>query len=1015
MPLMIKSVNAQVHFKEKSMFNFFKKKQKQQPDLVGEIVEKIMLPVVYDADLEKALNETFRPAFVGDDAAIEDESGVLNVDILRYYARANFRLTPQIQEELIKYWAINRACLMPVQDCLRNWYELVAEEQESVPEQVSKVITAFNKEFDFVKKLEDALYYSRVYGIRVCIFQFEGLTPEHYENPINWETLKNHKYKGFFMLSPQYCIPVQFEMNDPMRFRQVNYWKAANVKYHHSWVRLIHHCEVPANQLPMYLGGGVSLIQEIYEKVYQADQAANDALGILFTKNLQVQKGDIVSAMTNQKEFEEKIAWQTRLTGQFRRIFIGIDEDFQNIERSLQGVDELFGHYYEIVAAVAKIPNNRFMMTQLTGFAASGEAEDRIYNSSNLSTLQVKLNPLIEMHNKAILITNGLDYENITIQWNKCGALTEAELADIQGKRIANDVQLVQSQIIAPEKAAERLSKDKDSGYSHIDLMQPEMGNNPLDGLDFSMFANAGEPVQTADAEKWITVGGGTNAETGEGSGRHVQLDTETGVILKGFGKGKTLEQAFNPEPVTERQKVARKISEAGAKQHGGTEREYRNLGVTKGQADSFASEYLKSGNVPEGHLEDAVKDYPFLAEQGGDDWLNELESGYSENNVIQKPKNSIGYKEEFDKKDSPKNSDLRLSARFVTKQDKKTLTDLLFKNGFSDVKVILREGKTWTNNCIYVNGQGNYKDWSIERNTKLMRLLEDNGYYNRDYEYEKEWLERGVANPPLIAVHPTKLSDELGNSYQPQKNNDNETTGNNHSESMKDSDISSSLLNFFEEKQNKLSDVINDYKTKQKDDEEFLKSRNYSSDAIATVQSSAAAKLAPFHELFGIDPNDKNNVFKNNKPRAIEQLKEKFNKLGVTNLIDFIDKFEKFQSYNTSSPQSSNIPEWHLKEAVTKQPTQSPIESQAAGIVTQEKDRAKWKESQTTDSRPLQAGDVINLDGYSVLIENPKGSVRKWTDSAGRSGESVLTCHYGELQGYTGADDDYLDVFIVD
>jgi len=478
------------------MFNIFKK-TKKQPDIIGEVIEKIMMPVAYDSELEKALNETFNPAFVGDDSPdVTDESGVLNIDILRYFARANYRLTPQIQEEFIKYWAINRACLMPVQDCLRNGYELVAEGQEQVPDTHLKAIAAFNKEFNLPKKLEDALYYSRVYGIRVCIFQFEGLTREHYENPINWETLKSHKYKGFFMLSPQYCIPVQFEMNDPMRFRQVNYWKAANQKYHHSWVRIIHHCEVPANQLPAYLGGGVSLIQECYEHVYQAIQASNESLQILFTKNLTVRKGDTAAAILNQAEFEQKMSFFARMTGQFRQLFISNDEDYQNIERSLQGVEDLFAKYYEIVAAVAKIPNNRFMMTQLTGFAASGEAEDRIYNSSNLSTLQVKVNPLIEFHNKAILVTNGLDHENITIEWNKCGALTESELADIQGKRIANDVQLVSSQIIAPDKAAERLSKDKDSGYAGIDLMQAELGGNPLEGLDFSMFAN---PVQTAD------------------------------------------------------------------------------------------------------------------------------------------------------------------------------------------------------------------------------------------------------------------------------------------------------------------------------------------------------------------------------------------------------------------------------------------------------------------------------------------------------------------------------------
>jgi len=108
---------------------------------------------------------------------------------------------------------------------------------------------------------------------------------------------------------------------------------------------------------------------------------------------------------------------------------------------------------------------------------------------------------------------------------------------------------------------------------------------------------------------KWITTGGGKSAETGEGKGRHIQLDTTTGIITKGFGAGKTLKEAFNPEPKTDRQKLGRKIAEAGAKKHGGDERQYRNLGVTKGQADSFAREYLKSGEIPEGHLREALED----------------------------------------------------------------------------------------------------------------------------------------------------------------------------------------------------------------------------------------------------------------------------------------------------------------------------------------------------------------------------------------------------------------------
>lgn len=85
--------------------------------------------------------------------------------------------------------------------------------------------------------------------------------------------------------------------------------------------------------------------------------------------------------------------------------------------------------------------------------------------------------------------------------------------------------------------------------------------------------------------DPWITIGGGTNAETGEGTGRKFQIEKGTGKILKGGGagmQGKTFKEAFS-EPKTERQKVGRKIAEAGAAKHGGNERDYRNLGVTKG------------------------------------------------------------------------------------------------------------------------------------------------------------------------------------------------------------------------------------------------------------------------------------------------------------------------------------------------------------------------------------------------------------------------------------------------
>jgi len=727
------------------MFNLFRKKTPKQPDIIGEIVEKLMLP---DTIGDKV--------FVGDDApTVSDESGVLNIDELRYFARCNYRLTPQIQRELAKYWAISRACRMPVEDCLRNGYELIGKAQEQVPDSHIKTIATFNEEFKFSERLESVLYWSRVYGIRVCVFQFEGLTDDHYANPINWETLKSYKYKGFFALSPQYCVPTEFEFNDPMRFREVNYWRVANRKYHHTWTRIVHHSEVDADLLPQYMGGSVSLVDEIHEKVFQADQAANESLQILFTKNLQVQKGDTELAMLDQAGFEAKMTFFSRLSGQFRKLFLGRDETYENVEKSLQGVEDLFARYYSIVAAVAKVPVNRFMMNNETsGMFNSGEAEDRIYNESNLSTLQVKINPVIEFHNKAILITNGLDHENIAIQWNKCGALTQAELADIQSKRIANDVQLVQAQIIPPDKAAERISKDKGSGYAGIDLTQPEPSDDPLAGLDFSMFA----PQQQIEQQQPIDAIKNIHDE---------------------FGGQKSV---------------------------------------------AMMQEYLKSQGKQPVHVQDSKG------------WIGVDLDG-----------------------------------------------TLAVYNGWKGIEYI-----------------GEPIQQMIDR--------------------VKEWIESGQQ----VKIFTARASDENAIPYIKQwlKNN-----------GLPELEITN----------------IKDFGMIQLwDDRAIQVAQNTGKPIESTTQTKDER---PLQSEYTID-------------EKLQRLKDRRDPDSLESFSDvFIPVFDK-QFHSNDKP---------------------------------------------------QAGDIITIDGYDVLIENPAGSVRAWTDSTGRTGDSVMTCHYGELQGYSGADDDYLDIFIVE
>lgn len=56
-----------------------------------------------------------------------------------------------------------------------------------------------------------------------------------------------------------------------------------------------------------------------------------------------------------------------------------------------------------------------------------------------------------------------------------------------------------------------------------------------------------------------------------------------------------------------------------------------------------------------------------------------------------------------------------------------------------------------------------------------------------------------------------------------------------------------------------------------------------------------------------------------------------------------------------------------------------------------------------------------LRLDGYNITIENPKGSVRRGTDSNGNEWENVLNNDYGYIRGTEGVDGDHIDVYLSD
>ena len=56
-----------------------------------------------------------------------------------------------------------------------------------------------------------------------------------------------------------------------------------------------------------------------------------------------------------------------------------------------------------------------------------------------------------------------------------------------------------------------------------------------------------------------------------------------------------------------------------------------------------------------------------------------------------------------------------------------------------------------------------------------------------------------------------------------------------------------------------------------------------------------------------------------------------------------------------------------------------------------------------------------LNLDGFRISIENPKGSVRSGTSPDGTKWSNVLACDYGDIRGTEDVDGDPVDIYLSD
>lgn len=379
---------------------------------------------------------------------------------------------------------INKACTIPAEDYVRNGWDITindgATDDPALIEQIRK-----RDEFYHVNEhLIECARMGKVFGVRVVLFEVDSPDPLYYEKPFNPDGVRPGSYKGISQIDPYWITPEldQDAAANPVsrHFYEPTWWRCGDKRYHRS--HLFVYIPSPVSDIlkPTYLFGGLSLSQQIYERVYAAERTANEAPMLSMTKRMLVVNLDLSKVAAKARSLVERIQTFVSQRDNSGVYVAGKDDVVTQLDTNLADLDAVIMTQYQLVASIADVPATRLLGTSPKGFNSSGNGEDNNYRQ-HLEGLQNHCGKQILARHYLLLSLSEFGGQYlITPAFKPTDAPTAVELADIRNKDSQSALNYFNTGSVDGEDIRKVLIANPLSGYNCLgdepppEPMEPE-------------------------------------------------------------------------------------------------------------------------------------------------------------------------------------------------------------------------------------------------------------------------------------------------------------------------------------------------------------------------------------------------------------------------------------------------------------------------------------------------------------------------------------------------------------
>lgn len=405
---------------------------------------------------------------------------------------------------------VNRACMIPAEDAIAHGYKVIYNKlkQDKGDKQDAEEAEFLAK----IKKAADEMglneacvklnYKKKVYGVGIAIPWVEfrddypsptdnsGATPYSYADPYDPRAIKPSSFKGFAVIDPHW-LTYQWDKasrTDPSypHFLTPTWIKVGDKRIHRSWVVRCVNSELPDIFKPVYLYGGLSLTQMIYERVWAADKLANEAPLLAMTKRLLIADGNMEQLQSDPARTNKFFNAINYFRDNFSIFVKKPSSNVTQLDTNLSELTPLTMSQYQLVAAIAQIPVTKLLKNVPSGLQATGQYEWDDYAQSLKAIQTNDYSPLCRMFYELYVASNYPDKKDLRldIEWNPIDVPKESEVTQMCSQTAQYVSHLLNTGVIDVAEARSMLRKTNLSVFQNLATDIPELLKKIEEGKD---------------------------------------------------------------------------------------------------------------------------------------------------------------------------------------------------------------------------------------------------------------------------------------------------------------------------------------------------------------------------------------------------------------------------------------------------------------------------------------------------------------------------------------------------